>query len=65
MVSFVILKNGQLQELRLVEEKSVLSPYLRETALRSIRDASGFPAFPKELDYPQLSFNLAITFEVE
>lgn len=65
MVSFVILNNGHLQELRLVEEKSVLSPYLRETALRSIRDASPFPNFPKDLDYPQLSFNLAITFEVE
>ncbi|MFH0826984.1 MAG: TonB family protein [Candidatus Omnitrophota bacterium] len=64
-VSFVILNNGHLQELRLIEEKSVLSPYLRETALRSIREAGPFPTFPKELDYPQLSFNLAITFEVE
>ncbi|KPK98436.1 MAG: hypothetical protein AMJ95_04160 [Omnitrophica WOR_2 bacterium SM23_72] len=64
-VSFVILNNGQLQELRLIEEKSVFSPYLRDTALRSIKEACPFPAFPKELDYPQLSFNLAITFEVE
>ncbi|KPK97281.1 MAG: hypothetical protein AMJ95_09940 [Omnitrophica WOR_2 bacterium SM23_72] len=64
-VSFVIINNGHLQELRLIEQKSVLSPYLREIALRSIKDAAPFPTFPKELDYPQLSFNLAITFEVE
>ncbi|MFH1457743.1 MAG: TonB family protein [Candidatus Omnitrophota bacterium] len=64
-VSFAILRNGNLQGLRFIEEKSVPSPYLRETALRSIKDASAFPGFPKELDYPQLSFNLAITFEVE
>jgi len=64
-VSFVILRDGNLQELKLVEEKSNQSQYLREIALRSIKDASSFPAFPKELDYPKLSFNLAITFEVE
>jgi TonB family protein len=64
-VSFVILNDGTLSELKLIEEKSNQSPYLREVALRSIKDASRFPAFPKELDYPQLSFNLSITFEIE
>ncbi len=64
-ISFVILKDGSLQELRLVEEKSNSSAYLREMALKSIKEASVFPPFPAELDYPQLSFNLSITFEVE
>jgi TonB family protein len=64
-VSFIVSSDGYLRDLRLVEEKSSSTEYLRETALRSIKDASPFPEFPKELDYPQLSFNLAITFEIE
>jgi TonB family protein len=64
-MSFVIDSQGLLKELRLAQEKSSPSAYLREIALRSVRDASLFPRFPKELDYPRLSFNLTITFEVE
>lgn len=64
-VSFIISLDGVLKNLRLVEEKSSASPYLTNIALNSVKDASPFPGFPKDLDYPQLSFNLAITFEVE
>ena len=65
VISFVISDDGYLKELRLIEDKSSPSTYLRDIALRSIKDASPFPNFPKELTYPHLSFNLAITFEVE
>ena len=64
-LSFIISNDGYLKDVRLVGEKSSPSLYLREIALRSIRDASPFPNFPKELDYPQLSFNVIISFEVE
>ncbi len=64
-LSFLILEGGSLKTVRLVEEKSSPSPYLREIALRSIKEASPFPNFPKELDYPQLSFNVVISFEIE
>lgn len=64
-VSFIISSQGYLKEIRLIEEKSSPNAYLREVALRSIKDASPFPKFLKELDFPQLSFNLVITFEVE
>ena len=64
-LSFVIFADGSLKEIRLVEEKSSPSLYLRGTALRSIKEASPFPDFPKELDYPHLSFNVIISFEVE
>ena len=63
--SFIISNDGYLKEVRLKEEKSSSSPYLRQIALRSIKDASPFPNFPKELDYPQLSFNVVISFEIE
>jgi TonB family protein len=64
-MAFVISSNGILRDVHLIEEKSSANPYLRETALRSIRDASPFPLFPKDLDYPQLSFNVIISFEIE
>ncbi len=64
-ISFVISDDGYLKELRLIEDKSSPSTYLKEIALRSLKDASPFPNFPKELNYPRLSFNLAITFEIE
>jgi len=34
-------------------------------AEKSIFDASPFPAFPKDLDYPELSFNVIISFQIE
>jgi TonB family protein len=64
-LSFIVSSEGYLTEMRLSEEKSSTSPYLREIALRSIKEASPFPPFPKELDYPKLSFNVIISFEIE
>jgi len=64
-LSFIISKAGNLRDLRLIEEKSSDNAYLRDIALKSIKAASPFPLFPDELDYPQLSFNVVISFEVE
>jgi len=64
-VTFIISDSGYLKDVRLVEEKSLAADYLKETALNSVRNASPFPSFPKELDYSQLSFNVVISFEVE
>ena len=64
-LTFVISNEGYLTEVRLVDEKSLASQYLKDTALKSVKDASPFPSFPKELNYPQLSFNVVISFEIE
>ncbi len=64
-LSFIISNDGFLKDSRLVEEKSTSTQYLREIALRSLRDASPFPNFPKDLNYPSLSFNVVISFEIE
>ena len=63
--SFIISNDGYIKDVRLAEEKTTLNDYLKNIALKSIRDASPFPNFPKELDYPQLSFNIIISFEIE
>ncbi|MEW6101821.1 MAG: TonB family protein [Candidatus Omnitrophota bacterium] len=65
-ISFLVAKNGYLRDLRIVEgPSSSKSSYLRDIALNIIKVASPFPEFPASLDYPQLSFNLTIIFEVE
>ena len=64
-VSFIISNDGYIKDVRLADEKTTANDYLKNIALRSIRDASPFPNFPKELDYPQLSFNIIISFEIE
>lgn len=64
-ISFIITNDGYIKGVRLAEEKTKANDYLKNIALRSIADASPFPNFPKELDYPQLSFNIIISFEIE
>jgi hypothetical protein len=64
-LTFVLAKDGSLQAVKLVEERSTPDVYLREVALRSIREAAAFPVFPAALDYPELTFNIVISFEVE
>ena len=64
-LSFIVLRNGQLKELKINEERIPAHPYLKGVAEESILDASPFPEFPKDLDYPELSFNVIISFLVE
>lgn len=64
-LSFVISNDGNLKDFRIVEGKSLDSPYLKALALKSVKDAAPFPKFPKDLDYSQLSFNVIVSFEVE
>ena len=64
-LSFIILNDGQLTDIRINHEKSSAYDYLKEVAEKSINDASPFPSFPKELGYPKLSFNVIISFETE
>lgn len=64
-LSFVISQQGLLRDVRLIEERSSSSHYLRDIAQRSVKNASPFPPFPRELNYPQLSFNVIISFEIE
>ena len=63
-LTFVINSDGKLQEARVVAGKSTGSSLLKEIALNSIKEASPYPPFPKNLDYPQLTFNVIISFEL-
>jgi len=63
--TFIISSDGLIKHAQIIDEKSSVSSYLKGIALSSIRGASPFPNFPKELDYGELSFNVVIAFEVE
>ena len=62
---FVLTSNGELKEIRVVEERSSQNRLLKEIAERSVYQASPFLAFPNDLNQPQLSFNVIISFELE
>ena len=64
-IAFVVLADGSLKEAKYIEDKSTPSFYLKDISLRSIRAAAPFPSFPPDLDYPQLSFNVLISFQLE
>jgi hypothetical protein len=63
-LTFIVTSDGNLQGVKLMEEKTRADNYLREVALKSIRDSAPFPAFPANLLFPELSFNVVIAFEV-
>jgi outer membrane biosynthesis protein TonB len=64
-IAFVIGSRGELKDVRYIEERSTPSFYLKEISMRSVKEASPFPPFPGDLDYPQLSFNVIISFQIE
>ncbi len=63
-LTFVLLANGELKMIKVNHEKSIANDHLRSIGLRSIKESSPFPSFPGELKYPELSFNVIISFEM-
>lgn len=63
-MTFILLANGELKQIRIIKDKSVPDAYLHRIGLESVDLASPFPAFPEELKYPELTFNIVITFQL-
>ncbi len=62
-LSFVVASNGELLQARVITERSVDDPLLRNIGINSIRDASPFSSFPKGMSQYQITFNVIIAFE--
>ncbi len=62
-LTFVLSSQGVLQQIKIKEEKTLANNYLRDISLRSVREASPFPPFPKGFDYPEFTFNVLIAFQ--
>ncbi len=63
-LTFVVTADGNLKDLQIITERSRANDYLRSVGLRSVKESSPFPPFPADLKYPELSFNVVISFEV-
>ena len=64
-LTFVVLSNGTIKQVQLIDERTSANEYLKGISLKSIQESNPFPPFPKDLSYPELSFNVVISFEVE
>ena len=63
-LTFILLADGNLKDVRIMDDKTQANDYLRNIGLRSIKESAPFPAFPTDLKYPELTFNVVISFEV-
>ena len=62
-VTFLVGANGILKDILIKDERTVASQYLKDLALKSVRQAAPFPIFPKGLDYPEFTFNIKLYFQ--
>jgi hypothetical protein len=63
-LSFVIASDGRLLATKLFKEKSNANDFLQNIAIKSVEDAAPYPKFPSDLNFPKLSFNVIISFEL-
>ncbi len=63
-LTFVITADGNLKDLQIIPQRSQANEYLQNVGLRSVKESSPFAPFPADLKYPELSFNVVISFEV-
>ena len=64
-VTFVIEQSGRLAAVQILDARTQASDFLKRVALQSVKEAAPFAPFPKELDYPELTFNVIISFEMD
>ncbi len=64
-LTFILDASGALQRIKILEDRTRANQYLRQISMRSVEESNPFPPFPQELQYPELSFNIIIAYEVE
>lgn len=64
-LTFVIVADGTLKQMKIIDERTKANEYLKAISLKSIQESTPFPPFPPNLNYPELSFNVVISFELE
>lgn len=62
-LTFVITSDGHLGDLQIMESRSQGNEFLRNVGLKSVQEAAPFPPFPADLNYPELTFNVQISFQ--
>lgn len=62
-LTFIIRQNGVLTELQILADKTTANDFLKQVGMRSVQEAAPFPPFPQDLNFPELTFNIAISFQ--
>jgi len=62
-LTFIIDARGILKQINMIDEKTSAAQHLKDVSLKSIKESDPFPPFPVDLKYPELSFNIVISFE--
>lgn len=64
VISFTLFSNGNLKNISIIDDLSARSAYLRYAAIKSVREASPFEPFPKELTAGEIPFQISISFKL-
>ncbi|OIO38653.1 MAG: hypothetical protein AUJ72_02155 [Candidatus Omnitrophica bacterium CG1_02_46_14] len=59
---FILKADGTVVNVYPIEKNSSADEWVKDFAVRCVRDCSPFPRFPKELGMQRISFNLSILF---
>lgn len=62
-LTFIIRSDGALMELQILPEKTTANEFLNDVGVKSVKEAGPFPPFPQDLNYPELTFNVSISFQ--
>lgn len=62
-ISFILGSDGDLKDIEFIGDKSDPDKDLMKIVFNSVKEASPFPSFPKDLNRKHLSFNVLISFE--
>lgn len=63
-LTFLLDDHGVLKEAHIIPEKSHASEHLQEISIKSLREASPFPAFLKGMNLQEYPFNIEIQYQV-
>lgn len=63
-LTFVLSSSGALAGVKIIKEKTRSNAYVQNIGMRSIEESAPFPPFPPDLAFPELTFNVIISFEL-
>jgi len=63
-LTFLVNQNGELIAAKIIQEKTDASEHLQEIAMRSLQEASPFPAFLKGMNLSEYPFNIEIQYQL-
>lgn len=63
-LTFLLDEHGVLEEAKIIPEKTNASQHLQEISIRSLREASPFPPFLKNMNLTEYPFNIEIQYQV-